>query len=400
MPAAHLSGQDRIGLCLSGGGFRAALFHLGALQRLNELGILSRVDVISSASGGSILAAHLAESVRTWPQPGEPVPDWETRVAGPFRAFCARDIRTGPVLRRILNPLNWFDSTTQVRGLEAAYRRWLTQRKMSELPAHPEFVFCATDMALGVNWVFQRERAGDYVAGYADTPSDWTVARATAGSSCFPPIFSPQRVGLRADQFKGGTMEAGPERDRLLNDLRLTDGGVYDNLGLEPVFGSSTSPGTLLVSDGGAMFKYEMSNNALWRFWRYVSIVQDQVGKVRRRWLIDKFKFSPPPRGAFWSVSSATESFNPGVAYGYSKKFAVERISEVRTDLDAFSPDEAGVLGNHGYWLADIAAHTHLKSLLPDVVPPLAPPRPDLADESAAREALRDSHIRRWFGRK
>jgi len=58
--------REGIALCLSGGGFRAALFHLGALGRLNELGILSLVDKISSVSGGSIIAAHLAARVYPW----------------------------------------------------------------------------------------------------------------------------------------------------------------------------------------------------------------------------------------------------------------------------------------------------------------------------------------------
>ena len=57
LPARQRSG---IALCLSGGGFRAALFHLGAVRRLNELGILANLAAISSVSGGSIMAAHLA----------------------------------------------------------------------------------------------------------------------------------------------------------------------------------------------------------------------------------------------------------------------------------------------------------------------------------------------------
>src|SRR5713226_3113267 len=48
-----------IGLCLSGGGYRAMLFHLGALWRLNEFGMLSKLDRISSVSGGSITAGVL-----------------------------------------------------------------------------------------------------------------------------------------------------------------------------------------------------------------------------------------------------------------------------------------------------------------------------------------------------
>src|SRR6185503_1159744 len=49
------------GLCLSGGGYRATLYHLGAARRLHELGALNRVDTISSVSGGSIFAAMLAD---------------------------------------------------------------------------------------------------------------------------------------------------------------------------------------------------------------------------------------------------------------------------------------------------------------------------------------------------
>src|SRR6476619_6040666 len=49
-----------IALCLSGGGFRATLFHLGAVRRLNEFGMLSRLEVITSVSGGSILNGILA----------------------------------------------------------------------------------------------------------------------------------------------------------------------------------------------------------------------------------------------------------------------------------------------------------------------------------------------------
>lgn len=51
--------EPGIALCLSGGGYRAMLFHLGALWRLNEWGYLKRLDRISSVSGGSITAGLL-----------------------------------------------------------------------------------------------------------------------------------------------------------------------------------------------------------------------------------------------------------------------------------------------------------------------------------------------------
>jgi hypothetical protein len=48
----------KVGLALSGGGFRASFFHLGVLARLAEFGALNRVEVISCVSGGSIIGAH------------------------------------------------------------------------------------------------------------------------------------------------------------------------------------------------------------------------------------------------------------------------------------------------------------------------------------------------------
>src|SRR5690242_3252791 len=57
------SGVDRpqpgIALCLSGGGYRAMLFHLGSVWRLNQVGLLKRIARVSSVSGGSITAGML-----------------------------------------------------------------------------------------------------------------------------------------------------------------------------------------------------------------------------------------------------------------------------------------------------------------------------------------------------
>jgi len=70
-----------IALCLSGGGYRAILFHLGALRRLNELNILSKVSTISSVSGGSILAGFLASRI-DWPVTA-PILDWRDKLEVP-----------------------------------------------------------------------------------------------------------------------------------------------------------------------------------------------------------------------------------------------------------------------------------------------------------------------------
>src|SRR5436190_13276325 len=90
LPRADRSG---IALCLSGGGFRAALFHLGALRRLNEVDILSQVTTVTGVSGGSIIAAFLADRL-PWPSAPLTEDEWDRRVARPFRAFASTNLGT------------------------------------------------------------------------------------------------------------------------------------------------------------------------------------------------------------------------------------------------------------------------------------------------------------------
>jgi NTE family protein len=224
--ATYLPSRKRRGvaLCLSGGGFRAALFHLGSVRRLNELGVLGRVDTITSVSGGSFLAAHLAAVIGpSWPAAGESFADFDAKVAAPFHAFCARNIRTWPLLLGLL-PWTW-GGHAAVDELERQVFGKLTRLPLSGVPERPRFVFCATDMSYGVNWTFTRDQVGSYMAGYASTPSGWNVARAVAASACFPPFFNPQPIGLKPGELMPGR-DRSAERDRRIRGLRLSDGGL------------------------------------------------------------------------------------------------------------------------------------------------------------------------------
>jgi len=291
--APPVADATRIALCLSGGGYRAALFHLGALRRLNELGILGRIETITSVSGGSILSAHLARTVTPWPAPGQVCADWDTRVAATFHNLVKRDVRTGPILRAALLPWNWLQPSAGATLLQQQYERYLTPARLCDLPRRPDFIFCATDMAFAVNWEFSRDRVGDYQAGRPATPAEWPVAKAVAASSCFPPIFKPLRVGLRPAQYPVGHFPAGPRRNKLLAKLSLTDGGVYDNLGLEPVW---KSHGVLLVSDGGGPTTFDDSPNLPVNLMRYSARPQSHVGALPKRWLLHRYQ-APGKRG-------------------------------------------------------------------------------------------------------
>jgi NTE family protein len=382
--------RERAGtaLCLSGGGFRATLFHLGALRRLNEAGVLAKLDTITSVSGGSIMAAALATRAPWAAAATGPIPTdvWERDVAAPVRRFASRNLRTRAMLHRLLHP---FNSSAGVRGLIAGYAARLTPAKLTALPERPRFVFCATDLCYGVNFVFERGRVGDYRLGYVSPPpDDWTVARAVAASSCFPPIFNPLPLDVAVEGFKRGRKRLGDA------DVRLSDGGLYDNLGLEPVWKDHR---TVMVSDGGAVFSSASDKGLLARISRYVDVVDYQALALRKRWLLSNF-LDGTMSGAYWGIGSATGSYEADGA-GYSKDLATEVIAAVRTDLDAFSTAEMAVLENHGYALAGAAIATHLPHLAGPDAPAAAPPHPDWLDEDRVRAALASSWKRKLLGR-
>jgi NTE family protein len=355
--------RDGIGLCLSGGGYRAALFHLGALRRLDEFGILAKLKTISSVSGGSIISAHFATRL-PWPLVG-PVPDWESRVAAPFRQFTATNIRT-PALAASLLP--W---KTGAGALAQQYERHLTTLKLAALPDAPQFVFCATDLAFGANWVFEKDRIGDYEAGHGPPSAALSLALAVGASSCFPPVFKPLRLDLDPAKLAGGKVPQGAERDKCIRGLALSDGGVYDNLGLEPVWKDHA---VVLSSDGGALFGIGADTGFVWEVKRYLAIPENQALAVRKRWLMANF-LGGIMEGTYWGIGGATSSY--GSSAGYSKELASQVIAGIRTDLDSFSDAGAAVLENHGYLLADAAVKRHVPALLPAAEPPLVVPHPE-----------------------
>ena len=352
-----------LGLCLSGGGYRAALFHLGALRRLNELGILSRVDTIASVSGGSIASAFVADKLGGLALADGVYGGWDEAVARPFRRFARRNIRTAAILQIAL-PWNWLRPGSQTRKLQSFYRRHVTGQSLRQLPEKPRFVFCATDMLFGVNWVFARDRVGDYQVGYFKQVPDWPVARAVAASSCFPPPFQPMHLSLIPADLTAGKATAKGRYADIIARLKLTDGGVYDNMGLEPVWKSHAD---LLISDGGGTFKFEPDDHVLDRLNKYASIATNQVSALRRRWLFDRER-NKTIRFARWHVGSAVANYDPA-ATGYSSALAKEVIRHIRTDMDCFSHAEIAVLENQGYLVADAALRKHAGHLL-DPCPP------------------------------
>src|SRR4029079_6178849 len=168
---------------------------------------------------------------------------------------------------------------------------------------------------------------------------DFPVATAVAASACFPPLFGPLRLRLNPADLKQGSAPRGRHRDACLSDFRLTDGGDYDNMGLEPVWKSHA---VVLVSDAGGLFTEESDRGLLWRIPRYQGIQEQQARALRKRWLMASLQ-QGRLGGAFWGVHCAAARHGPEHV-GYGRSFAREVLAEIRTDLDAFSDAEAATL--------------------------------------------------------
>lgn len=395
-----LHGHPRRGLslCLSGGGYRAAMVHLGALRRLDELGVLAEVDVISGVSGGSLAAGMLADPQLDWS--GSRVAGFEQRFAVPLDTLAGKNIRTRALLTRLL-PWRWFQRGAGVLALQHRLEREAAALALPlvSVGTSPRIVVSATDLTFGVGWVFSGPREGTSArmgssrAGYTVPPPEWTLAAAVATSSAIPPFFSPRQVGELAHQLVGG--RRGPEtpqqRAQLLDDLQLTDGGVYDNLGLEPVWKTAA---TILVSDGGAVFRARTALTWLGRLFRVAEVIGRGGIDVRLRWLHSMMSRGVL-RGSTWDLADA-----PGQSdsdRGYPEQ-VVQAIAQVRTDYDAFSPELRRVLENHGYALAEAAVRRHAPELV-TLEAPFVVPHPELADPRAAARALVGSDRRTLLGR-
>ena len=218
-----------------------------------------------------------------------------------------------------------------------------------------------------------------------------SVAKAVAASSCFPPIFDPMPMKLS----DGGKVVDGLGNPKgPWSGLSVSDGGLYDNLGLQP----AEQDGTILVSDGGAPFVAATPKDLFARLNAYVGILSNQVGSLRKHDLISSYA-AAVKLGTYWGIMSARSRYHPADTTGYSKRFATEVIAEIRTDMDAFSDAEVAVLMNHGYLMADIAIDVHASRLVSNPTA-ASVPFPEWLDEAKARLALAHSHERWWFGRR
>ena len=399
--------RGKIGLALSGGGFRASLYHIGVLAKLAEYDLLRHIEVLSCVSGGSIIGAHyyleLRRLINVEKKSDESISrdDYIKLIETIADDFLA-GVQKNPRVRLLANP--WtnlklifslsYSRThrlgelyeeliySRIKDGEGANKRWLNnlfiypEGKKDFLPRRdnwsrhskiPELVLNATTLNSGHNWQYTASWMGESPTAidadfdcndryrrtyYHESPDAYKNVRlggAVGASSCVPGLFEPLILsGLYQD-----------------TTIRLIDGGIYDNQGIDSlleqdcnVIIASDASGQLATEKdpGGGIVKPLLRSNVT----VMEKVRNNQLAdlKIRKRSGILKgftvVHLKQGIEGQIVEPACNTESpfvendSNAVTPYGIRKDIQ-QLLSAVRTDLDSFSDLEAYALMTSGY---------------------------------------------------
>lgn len=368
-----------IGLAMSGGGVRAMAFHAGALRRLAELRRQSQVVHVSTVSGGTLFAGLIFHfSGYRWPSDDVYINEVFPRV---------RDLLTGSSLQtrallRLALPCNWRYLTSRANVVAQCIEiDWKIQVPLRFLPSLPVWSINGSCAESGRRFRFKSCELGDYESGYAQAP-DFPLASAMAMSAAFPGGIGPLTIDTGeyawTKKVAWNDKVAKPHAPQFPK-LHLYDGGVYDNLGLEPLFDlgkqdlrppeerAERAPDIdyLLVSDAGLGYPRRSLPHPLnpKRLQRVADLAFDQVRALRIRALMNYFD-NNPDAGALMPIGfGPPKGDSPPSAGQYLSPEQFTSAARLKTSLNRLSPEEFDLVARHGYETAYWAA----KNLLPPV---------------------------------
>jgi NTE family protein len=401
---------EKLGLALSGGGFRASFFHIGVLAQMARQGLLRRVEAISTVSGGSILGAlyylHVKKLLEAKPDPEITDQDYVRIVQDIETDFMAATERNIRMLTFADFQANWemrrpdYSRSDRLADLyndllyQSVLKNVSAPVQMRELkifpPGQPDFqpwndnaarsakvpvlTLNATTLNSGRNWRFTAQTMGEpptpdtdevdkkpirlrrpkpgYDAAIA-RQRDFPLGHAVAASACVPALFTPLAV---SDLYRDGGEDF---------RVQLVDGGVHDNQGVGALLELGCT--RFVVSDAAGQMgeEYRPGTDPVAVLLRVGSILQDRVRtEVLDRLLQEqgtgRVAFVHLRKGlGFREISWNGPDGKPAepvkdIPATCLEDFGVapevqELLSRVRTDLDAFTEVEAYSLMLDGY---------------------------------------------------
>jgi NTE family protein len=346
--------QDGLALCLSGGGYRAMLFHVGAILRLNELGILPDLKRVSSVSGGSVTAGLLGLNWKKLTfDSSKRATNLSRLLVEPIQRMASTTIDRESIIGGLLLP-----GSINSRIVKNYKDILFGQATLQDLPddsSGPRFVINATNVQSGVLVRMSQAYLADYRVGIIRRPRI-SLAEAVAASSAFPPFLSPAEIDVDPSDFdQSGSFEL--QREPYTDSLVLTDGGVYDNLGLETAWKRYK---TILVSDGGGKMQPEPEPAGDWarHSMRILDVIDNQVRSLRKRQLIESY-IAKQRDGTYWGIRTDIRDYQLPDALTAPLQVTLD-LAETPTRLKKLPEKRQQLLMNWGYAVCDAAVRKHM----------------------------------------
>jgi hypothetical protein len=331
--------HPRVALVLSGGGFRATLFHLGVVSYLRAVSHLSDVVYVAGVSGGALMAAHL-------------VARWQNYLSSDV-AFVSADLRE--LMKkgfRLTSRAEGVPSEDFVALVSALFSNDTREFTLNRLGEKPFLALFATETTHPGLIAFTRN-GGLRIPSQIDPPTGlvqvaddaYDIGRAVACSAAFPGYFRP--IPLQPLSAQTGAHGA-----RLVQD-----GGLLDNTGLfgtmrlkdlasDPLLPRLPDFDYVLLSDAGKLLQTAPADRGRREVPGGIRSVQVAMDASREHVLASARKRWAPRLMGEVSIGDAS---NAGQAHvGYAQATA-RLIAMVRTDLDAFPKELHEVIGHHGY---------------------------------------------------
>jgi NTE family protein len=405
----------RLGLALSGGGFRASFFHLGVLARMADLGLLRHVEAISTVSGGSIIGAlyylRLRELLMTVDDAqitDRHYIDMVARVERDFLAAVQRNMRMCTFVNPLKNMKMALPNYSRSDRIGEIYDEYLYRAvfgkerdkpiEMRELMIHPKndphgdqfnptkghndnrrakvpvLLINATTLNTGHNWRFLAARMGEqpHTSAMADDidkntrlrrgdyneliehQQDFPLGIAVAASAGVPGLFPPLSISGMYEDVR----------------VQLVDGGVYDNQGIagleDPIYPCTD----FVISDASGQMEDvdHPDTSAVAVVGRVMSVLTDRVREEMVQRLEQTYGHQ---HVAFFHLTRGLEGHDkpylkagdgpaamrppvtpPPLSYGVDRKVQ-QHLAKVRTDLDSFTDTEAFALMTDGYLMCE-----------------------------------------------
>lgn len=411
MPEKDYSQRLRLGF--SGGGFRATFYCIGAYRRLVELGIHHLVTDISSVSGGSIAAGAIMLGLSE--KQFSTIADFDEYVTKRVIALAQGDLRQKVIQKAsalvYLVPIAYYFPAAWVKRLSDCIRSKTSEafptvldetlfqgKLMKDLPSKPEWSCNATCLNTLKRFRFKPKDIYGNRLGVSRDIDDITVAFAVAASAAYPLAFAPLRLPAKSRTFYDPYQM--PDCIEIPDNLYLTDGGVYDNLGSENLLKDKTPFIMLDASAETAVNDSQPSSLELSK--RILAASLDQIVALRRRLLHTDTKcdgvqliLNRPIADIAASEVKCRQVKLPD--YSWVDPELEKLIASIRTDLDPFHDIEIEML----MWAGAIRMDLAIRSLIPDRIglqrtgPPEVPKYP----EQQVREVLMQGSKQRIFGR-